>query len=139
MKLTKSAQHTLISAGTALLSAPVLAHSGHFENKEETEGKNTDSSANQAESNSSEQFQTDHQSQSNTSSTKKKQSSSPNQSQKSSSEINNQTATKAVEEQSTTQAQVVTISKIPPLGETILGLIITTPFFLYALRKRIHQ
>ncbi|MFB6277021.1 MAG: hypothetical protein ABEI32_12860 [Halothece sp.] len=138
MQFTTSAKHSLISGGTALLSVPVLAHSGHFENKEQKETKSTNPSGNQTDSNSSEKSQTDHQSPPNTSSTKD-QSSSPNQSQNSTSNINNQTTTQAVEQQGTTETQIVTISNIPAVGETILGLIVATPFLLYALRQRIHQ
>jgi hypothetical protein len=44
MQLKTSAQYTLIGV-------PVLAHAGHFENKEQTETKNTDSSSNQLDNN----------------------------------------------------------------------------------------
>ena len=49
------------------------------------------------------------------------------------------TETQVQEEQPPTQTQTITITKIPTLGESLLGLIIVTPLLLYALKKRIHR
>ncbi|AFZ43892.1 hypothetical protein PCC7418_1723 [Halothece sp. PCC 7418] len=111
MKHRTSVYHTVITTGTVLTSLPVLAHAGHFE-KTETETKT----------------QTEEKSLNN------------QQNQPTSSENQPiETQTNLHEEQPTTQTQTITIAKITTVGETLLGLIIVTPFLLYALKKRIHR
>lgn len=131
MQLKISAQHTLISSGTALMSVPVMAHAGHFENKEqETEAKTKSKPNTEEKSLNSEQAQsTSRQNQPTETETQLKEEQPTTQLQQ----------TDSYEAQPTTQNQTVTIGKIPTVGEALLGLIIVTPFLLYALKKRIHR
>jgi cobalamin biosynthesis Mg chelatase CobN len=131
MPLKRSTKHSLISTGTALISVPIMAHSGHFENKEQKTEANTKSKPNIEEKPlSSEQDQsTSNQNQPTETETQLKEEQSATQYQQ----------TESYEAQSATQNQTVTIAKMPTLGETLLGLIIVTPCLLYALKKRIHR
>jgi len=114
MKHRTSVYTTLITTGTVLTSLPVSAHVGHSE-KTETGEKSLNSKPNQSTSSETQ--------------TQLKEEQFPPQTQQ----------TNSHQEQPTTQNQTITIAKIPTVGETLLGLIIVTPFLLYALKKRIHR
>ncbi len=146
MKLKTSAQHTLISMGTALISVPVLAHSGHYEKKEtEAKTKETKSNSEEKSLNPDQEKSTFSQNQSKTEqkteshSDQGKSTSSQDQPTETQNQLKTEQKTESHQEQPVTQNQIVTISKIPTVGETVLGLIIVTPFLLYAFKKRIHR
>ena len=147
MKLKTSAQHTLISIGTALISVPVLAHAEHYENKEqetETKTKETQSNTEEKSLNKEQEQPNSTENQSiTTQNSKPEQSTTPqNQAIETPNQLKTEQKTESQEEQPVqpvTQNQTVTIAKIPTVGETLFGLIIVTPFLLYALKKRIHR
>lgn len=123
MKHRTSVYNTVITTGTVLTSLPVFAHAGHFEKTEtktQTEEKLLNNQQDQPTSSENQPIETQ-------TNSHKEQTTPQNQ------------QTNLQEEQTTTQTQTITIAKIPTVGEILLGLIIVTPFLLYALKKRIHQ
>lgn len=142
MKRKTSIYTTAITMGTVLTSLPVFAHSGHVEeNSDTTEAPSTQQNSTSSSSSSSHMENKPEEASSQSTSTQQNATSSSPSSNtnQSSTENNHDEETQAVEAQPTTQAQVLTIGKVPALGEAIFGLIIATPFLLYAARKRIHQ
>jgi len=139
MKRRASVFTTVITTGAVLTSLPVFAHSGHVEEKSDTT-ESTSAPQNGASSSSHRDNKPEKAPSQSTSTQQNATSSSPSSNtNQSSTENNDHEQTQAVETQSTTQAQVLTIGNVPALGETIFSLMLATPFLLYAAIKQINQ
>lgn len=142
MKQKTAVYTSAITTGNVLTSLPVFAHAGHVEEKSNTTESNStqqNTTSSSPSSNTNQSSTENHHEENSSTQPNATSSSPPSNGNQSSTENKHNEKKQAVEEQPTTQAQVLTISKVPALGEGIFSLMIAMPFLLYVARKWIHQ